>query len=43
MKTIKDSFHKVVAGMQAFVINLREMLHCEPIVFISTLLSQTAP
>ena len=40
---MKDSFHMVVAGIQSFFINLREMLHCEPIVSVSTLLSQTAP
>ena len=35
MKAMKDSFHKVAAGAQAFVINLREMLRCEKIAFIS--------
>jgi len=34
MKAMKDSFHKVAAGVQAFVINLREMLRCEKIAFI---------
>ena len=35
MKAMKDSFHKVAAGVQSFVINLREMLHCEQIAYIS--------
>ena len=35
MKAKKDSFHQVAAGVQAFVINLREMLRCEKIAFIS--------
>lgn len=35
MKAMKDSFHKVATGVQAFVINLREMLRCEKIAFIS--------
>ena len=35
MKTMKDSFNKVATGVQAFVINLREMLRCERIAYIS--------
>ena len=35
MKAMKDSFHKVAASVQAFVINLRAMLHCERIAYIS--------
>ena len=35
MKAMKDNFHKVATGVQAFVINLREMLRCERIAFIS--------
>jgi len=34
MKAMKDSFQKVGAGVQAFVLNLREMLRCEKLAFI---------
>jgi len=35
MKAMKDNVHKVATGVQAFVINLRDMLRCERIAFIS--------
>jgi hypothetical protein len=34
MKAMKDSLHKVAAGVQAFVVNLREMLRCDRIAYI---------